>query len=266
MKISYLIFSHNETYTLNNLLIRILRYKNDSDEIILSDDFSTNKETQKIIDTYSKNIKIVQYKLENGYSEKKNKALKHCDGEFIFAIDGDELPSETLLFNIKDIIQSNSDIEAFWIPRINDFIGVHNKIAKQWGWNLSPSTSITHEKVIDINSDEYHFLKNNGYIVKDYDPLKSYLIDNKTVNTITYKAVLVNSYDPQCRLFLNKPEIKWVGRLHERIEGNKNYVYLPFEEELAIYHDKSIEKQIETNLRYNTKFTLEENKGFNLPE
>jgi hypothetical protein len=54
--------------------------------------------------------------------------------------------------------------------------------------------------------------------------------------------------------------------LHERIEGNNNYVYLPFEEDLALYHDKTIEKQVETNLGYNKRFTEKENQGFNLPK
>lgn len=84
---------------------------------------------------------------------------------------------------------------------------------------------------------------------------------------IKYKAVLVNAYDPQCRLFKNDPDrIKWVGKLHERIVGNKNYVYLPADEDLSLYHDKTIQKQVETNLRYNQKFTEKENKGFNLPQ
>jgi hypothetical protein len=84
---------------------------------------------------------------------------------------------------------------------------------------------------------------------------------------IKYKAVLVNAYDHQGRLFKNEPDrIKWVGKLHERIEGNKNFVYLPADESLSLYHDKTIEKQIETNLRYNRDFTKQENKGFNLPK
>ena len=49
-------------------------------------------------------------------------------------------------------------------------------------------------------------------------------------------------------------------------QGNKNYVYLPPDEDLAIYHDKNIEKQLETNKRYNTDFTEDENKGFKLPQ
>jgi len=33
---------------------------------------------------------------------------------------------------------------------------------------------------------------------------------------------------------------------------------------LALYHNKTIEKQIETNLRYNKAFTQAENQGHNV--
>ena len=50
-------------------------------------------------------------------------------------------------------------------------------------------------------------------------------------------------------------------RLHEKIEGYKTFVTLPTEEEWALYHDKTIERQIETNLNYNKRFTEAENHG-----
>jgi hypothetical protein len=49
--------------------------------------------------------------------------------------------------------------------------------------------------------------------------------------------------------------------LHEKIEGYKEYSFLPAEEEWALYHDKTIETQIATNLRYNKEFSKSENEG-----
>jgi glycosyltransferase involved in cell wall biosynthesis len=167
MNISYLLFSHNETDTLQKLLSVVSQAKDDIDEIIISDDYSTNLKTQQIINSFAKNAKLIQYKLDDGYSNKKNKALQHCSGNYIFAIDADERPTETLLINIKDIVKANPGIESFWISRINDFIGVTQKHASQWGWKLTPSTSIIHEKLIDTESDEYKLLKTNGYILEE---------------------------------------------------------------------------------------------------
>jgi len=223
MKISYLIFTHDETDTLLSLLFKITTVKDNEDEIIIADDYSTNEQTLEILDSFADKINVVKYKLENGYDEKKNKALKHCSKDYIFAIDGDEVPTDDLITNIKPIIDVNPDIECFWIPRINLFSGVTEQDAKKWGWRLSMSK--------------------------------------------TYNKPIVNAYDPQGRLFKNKQEIKWVGRLHEHLKGNKNYTFIPDNDEtLALVHIKSIEKQLETNLRYNKEFTEQENKGFNIPK
>lgn len=229
MNISYLITCGNETDTLRNLLQRVLMYREINDEIIVVRDAkysNSSDETSRILyENLSTKADVFIYRRELGtdYSAQKNWGANQCKGTFIFQIDGDECPTVNLLLNIKDIIRSNPNVEAFWIPRINDYRGVTEQHAKHWGWRLTISP--------------------------------------------TYKRPLVNWPDFQCRCFLNVPDrIQWVGRLHERIQGNKNYVYLPPEEDLALYHDKTIEKQMETNVRYNAVFTEEENKGFVLPK
>ena len=78
---------------------------------------------------------------------------------------------------------------------------------------------------------------------------------------IKFKAPIVNFPDPQWRLFKNAPHIRFKNRLHERIDGFKSYAILPAEEEWALYHDKTIETQIKTNIRYNEWFTAAENAG-----
>ena len=67
--------------------------------------------------------------------------------------------------------------------------------------------------------------------------------------------------DYQFRIFRNTPTIRFQKRLHERIDGFNAYALLPTEEDWALYHDKTIETQIKTNLRYNEWFTAEENAG-----
>jgi len=266
MKLSYLVTCSTETYTLSNLLDRLVSNLNDDELVIVLDSDATNNQpTKDILTKFSstdKNIKILEHPLQHNYSNHKSWSAKQCKNEWLLQLDGDELPNITLLANIKDIIEANPGIESFWLPRTNDFIGVHDKIAKQWGWKLSASTSIEHCRTFKISDYEYQFLKINNYVISEH----LYKVGDEELATVQYKAVLVNAYDPQCRLFLNEPEIQWVGRLHERIEGNKNYVYLPFIEELALLHDKTIDRQIQTNLMYNKLFTDQENRGFNLPK
>ena len=58
--------------------------------------------------------------------------------------------------------------------------------------------------------------------------------------------------DYQTRLYKNTPEIKWEGKVHERIIGYKTHAPLPPEEEWSLYHIKDIQRQREQNDYYAT--------------
>jgi len=62
----------------------------------------------------------------------------------------------------------------------------------------------------------------------------------------------VNWPDYQWRIWKNKSEIKWVNKVHERLEGFKTYAPLPQNSELALQHPKTIERQEKQNEYYNT--------------
>jgi len=62
----------------------------------------------------------------------------------------------------------------------------------------------------------------------------------------------VNWPDYQWRIWKNKPEIKWVNKVHEKLEGFKTYAPLPTEEGVALYHPKTIDKQEKQNKYYET--------------
>jgi glycosyltransferase involved in cell wall biosynthesis len=61
----------------------------------------------------------------------------------------------------------------------------------------------------------------------------------------------VNWPDPQHRIFRNKPEVKWVNKVHEKIVGWKTYAELPSEDDsYALYHIKDIDRQRKQNEFY----------------
>jgi hypothetical protein len=62
----------------------------------------------------------------------------------------------------------------------------------------------------------------------------------------------INWPDNQWRIWKNKPEIKWINKVHERLDGFKSYTVLPEMEEFALYHPKTIERQIKQNNYYDT--------------
>jgi hypothetical protein len=62
----------------------------------------------------------------------------------------------------------------------------------------------------------------------------------------------INWPDPQMRIFKNNSDIKWKNKVHEQLEGFKNYTYLPLDINLHLIHDKTIERQEKQNNYYNT--------------
>jgi len=62
----------------------------------------------------------------------------------------------------------------------------------------------------------------------------------------------VNWPDFQWRIWKNLPEIKWINKVHERLDGFKTYTALPDAEYFALYHPKTIEKQEKQNQLYDT--------------
>jgi hypothetical protein len=60
----------------------------------------------------------------------------------------------------------------------------------------------------------------------------------------------VNWPDYQWRIWKNKPEIKWINKVHERLDGFKTYAPLPDIEDMALYHRKTIDRQEKQNEYY----------------
>jgi glycosyltransferase involved in cell wall biosynthesis len=212
MFLSYLVTCHNETNSLEKLLSKLIKYRKDNHEIVLLDDYSDNPTTVEIIQKYKDQVNFQQHSLNKNYGAHKNYGIELCKGEWIFQLDGDELPTDILIENIDAILESNNTNEVIWLPRCNYFIGVTDKDVNDWGWRLHDG--------------------------------------------------MINFPDYQSRLYRNKPNIRYQRRLHEKVEGYKSYVFIPPQKDIAIIHEKTIEKQRQTNLNYNNMFTQEENMGY----
>ena len=63
----------------------------------------------------------------------------------------------------------------------------------------------------------------------------------------------INWPDYQTRLVRNHKDLKWEGKVHERIVGFKSVSHFPFDNaDWALHHPKTIEKQEQQNNFYNT--------------
>ena len=60
----------------------------------------------------------------------------------------------------------------------------------------------------------------------------------------------INYPDYQARVFKRSKDIRWIKPVHEYIIGCKTYAHLPPQEELSLYHYKTIDKQEQQNKLY----------------
>lgn len=60
----------------------------------------------------------------------------------------------------------------------------------------------------------------------------------------------VNWPDPQWRIYKNDPKIRWKNKVHEVLEGYTTKADLPYLEEWALYHPKTIDRQEKQNELY----------------
>ena len=138
--ISFLITTHNEGKCLDKLLTRVCHESGDyPKEVIVVDDYSSDSTTLEILERFSKHgsVKVFKHALDSHYGNHKNYGNSQCNGKYIFQIDGDELPHEILLFNLQSILESNTDVDLFHVPRRNKFIGMTNDDSKTWGWRVN---------------------------------------------------------------------------------------------------------------------------------
>ena len=142
MKISYGITVHNEADELNKLLEILVHKTRPNDEIIIVDDYS-NQETQNVITSWSQQyseLKVIgHYKrnLNRNFSDQKNYVIEKSSGDYVFHIDADEYPHETLLNQLPQIIEMNDGIDLIWIPRVNTIDGMEQEHINKWGWRVT---------------------------------------------------------------------------------------------------------------------------------
>jgi len=136
MKISYAILTHNEGEYIKELIPFLLKNKREQDEIIIVDDFSTEDLTIDILNKYKSDISLY-YRIFDGDATQKNYLNSKCQGDFILQLDADEIVGEWFLQSLPYIIEENSEIDLFILPRINTVQGLTNEWITKWGWNVN---------------------------------------------------------------------------------------------------------------------------------
>jgi hypothetical protein len=140
MKISYAITVCNEFLEIQKLVTFLLKNKRQEDEIvILYDQGNGDKGIEEYLRSKSVNGAFNWHsgKFEGNFSDWKNKLTSLCDGDYIFNIDADEMPTEDLINSLPYILEINPEIDIFLVPRINTVEGLTQEHINQWRWNLN---------------------------------------------------------------------------------------------------------------------------------
>jgi len=137
MKISYAITVCNELNEITKLLNYLFQFKRKNDEIVvLFDKKGGTPEVwsclQELNDEPNCVIKSATFK--NHFADWKNKLTEMCSGDYIFQIDADEYPHESLITNLPAIISNNPDNEVYLVPRVNTVKGLTEEHIQKWGW------------------------------------------------------------------------------------------------------------------------------------
>jgi len=141
LKISYGITVHNEIDELNKLLEILVHKTQADDEIVILQD-GDDKKVEKVISSWmnqyldAKGIYWYTRKLDGNFADQKNYVIEQCEGDYIFHIDADEYPHETLLEQLPQILKIN-DVDLIWIPRVNTVDGYTQEDVQKWGWRVN---------------------------------------------------------------------------------------------------------------------------------
>jgi len=141
MKISYAITVCNEHKEIEKLLTFLFEHKRKIDEVVVQMD--KDNVTDKVYDICERfearpasEYKLTQNSLNKNFAAYKNNLNKNCSGEWIFQIDADEIPNKYLMEALPFILETNPDVEAYWVPRVNTVAGITDDHIAKWGWRV----------------------------------------------------------------------------------------------------------------------------------
>ena len=147
-------------------------------------------------------------------------------------------------------------IKHWFYPLNKDFASYKNEL----------SNHCSGEYIFQIDADEIpslELLTMLPSILESNPEVDVYLVPRiNTVSGLTEEHIQkwrwniegdrINFPDYQWRIYRNNDSIKWINKVHERLDGFKQYTALPAEDEFCLLHPKTIEKQEKQNNYYNT--------------
>ena len=140
MKISYAVTVCNEHKEVEKLLNFLFEHKRKKDQVVVQMDMNATKEVVNVCERFeskqASEYSLLQFELNKNFAAYKNNLNKQCAGDWIFQIDADEIPNEYLIEALPFVLESNPDVEAYWVPRVNTVLGITEGHIQKWGWRV----------------------------------------------------------------------------------------------------------------------------------
>jgi glycosyltransferase involved in cell wall biosynthesis len=155
---------------------------------------------------------------------------------------------------VKDVVNKYKLMNYFH-PLNGDFATFKNNL----------SSLCTKDYIFQIDADEYphpELVPLLPSILEANDDTDVFLVPRiNTVEGLTEQHIKqwgwnvdhhnrVNFPDYQWRVWKNVPTIKWINKVHERLDGFGLYTNFPPLEEMCLYHPKDIKRQEKQNAFY----------------
>ena len=141
MKISYAIPVCNEEAEIEKLLNFLEAKISKEDEVIvLFDTHNGSQSVENYLRAKTVNPTFFQwypYHFDGHFANMKNHLKSLCTGDWIFQIDADELPHESLIENLREVLKLNPTTEMFLVPRVNTVDGLTQEHVNKWRWNVN---------------------------------------------------------------------------------------------------------------------------------
>ena len=176
MKISYAITVCNEHKELDKLLTFLFEHKRPEDEVIVQmDNGNATEEVWDVVEKFethqASEYANHSFALDKNFAQYKNKLNSHCNGDWIFQIDADEIPNEYLIQALPYILEANDGVEAYWVPRVNTVAGITEGHIQKWGWRVNEDGWVNFpdwQMRIYQNKDEIYWIKPVHETLKGY--------------------------------------------------------------------------------------------------
>lgn len=207
VSISYCITVCNEHKELERLLIILSSKMKSQDEIVIQVDSSNvTKEVLEVVaqeQNMSSGIKLVKFPLNKDFATFKNNANTHCTKDFIFQIDADEFPDDTLLDNIHSIIESNDRVDLFVVPRKNTVTGLTQEHIDKWRWQVNENMLVNwpdYQMRIYKRNNDIKWRRNVHEYISGYQRM-SYLPEIEEMNLCLHHPKTIERQEKQNKFY-----------------------------------------------------------------